>query len=229
MEASLFESPFIVFEIDAIKEHKILFPITTLIIMDVFLQKMRIKKNRKCLIIEEAWKAIASPMMAGYILYLYKTIRKFRGEAIVVTQELDDIIGNKIVKESIISNSDCLCLLDQSRFKDNYEEIAKLLSLNKVEQSKIFTINKLDNKEGRGRFKEVYIKRGATGEVYGVEVSLEEYLTYTTERAEKDAIRLYFREHNNYQKAIEAFVLDYRKSGLELHEFVENLSAEGGS
>jgi len=91
MEASLFEAPFIVFEIDAIKEHKILFPITTLIIMDVFLQKMRIKSNRKCLIIEEAWKAIASPMMAGYILYLYKTIRKFRGEAIVVTQELDDI------------------------------------------------------------------------------------------------------------------------------------------
>ena len=225
MEASLFESPFIVFEIDAIKEHKILFPITTLIIMDVFLQKMRIKKNRKCLIIEEAWKAIASPMMAGYILYLYKTIRKFRGEAIVVTQELDDIIGNKIVKESIISNSDCLCLLDQSRFKDNYKEIAKLLSLNEVEQRKIFTINKLDNKEGRGRFKEVYIKRGATGEVYGVEVSLEEYLTYTTERAEKDAINYYFSKHNNYQEAIEACVCDYRKSGLELHEFVEGVNS----
>ena len=229
MEASLFESPFIVFEIDAIKEHKILFPITTLIIMDVFLQKMRIKKNRKCLIIEEAWKAIASPMMAGYILYLYKTIRKYRGEAIVVTQELDDIIGNDIVKESIISNSDCLCLLDQSRFKDNYQGIAKLLSLNEVEQRKIFTINKLDNKEGRGRFKEVYIKRGASGEVYGVEVSLEEYLTYTTERAEKEAIRLYFREHDSYEEAVKAFVIDFEKSGLELHEFVEEVNSGSSS
>jgi len=226
MEASLFESPFIVFEIDAIKEHKILFPITTLIIMDVFLQKMRIKKNRKCLIIEEAWKAIASPMMAGYIVYLYKTIRKFRGEAIVVTQELDDIIGNKIVKESIISNSDCLCLLDQSRFKDNYKEIAKLLSLNEVEQRKIFTINKLDNKEERGKFKEVYIKRGATGEVYGVEVSLEEYLTYTTERAEKEAVQLYLREYDHYEEAVVAFVKDYQASGYSLYEFVERVNGE---
>ena len=224
IEASLFKAPFIVFEIDAIKEHKILFPITTLIIMDVFLQKMRLKKNRKCLIIEEAWKAIASPMMAGYILYLYKTIRKFRGEAIVVTQELDDIIGNKIVKESIISNSDCLCLLDQSKFRDNYNEIAKLLSLNEVEQRKIFTINKLDNKQGRGRFKEVYIKRGATGEVYGVEVSMEEYLSYTTERAEKEAVQLYLREYDNYGHAVKAFVGDYHNSGLGLHEFVEMIA-----
>jgi conjugation system TraG family ATPase len=223
MEKSLFEAPFIVFEVDAIKEHKILFPITTLIIMDVFLQKMRMKANRKCLIIEEAWKAIASPMMAGYILYLYKTIRKFRGEAIVVTQELDDIIGNQIVKDSIISNSDCLCLLDQSKFRDHYQDIAKLLSLNEVEQRKIFTINKLDNKENRGRFKEVYIKRGASGEVYGVEVSLEEYLTYTTERAEKEAVRRYVREHQYYDEAIKAFVRDLKASGENLHEFVESI------
>jgi hypothetical protein len=191
--------------------------------MDVFLQKMRMKANRKCLIIEEAWKAIASPMMAGYILYLYKTIRKFRGEAIVVTQELDDIIGNQIVKDSIISNSDCLCLLDQSKFRDHYQDIAKLLSLNEVEQRKIFTINKLDNKENRGRFKEVYIKRGASGEVYGVEVSLEEYLTYTTERAEKEAVRRYVREHQYYDEAIKAFVRDLKASGENLHEFVESI------
>lgn len=223
MESSLFDAPFIVFEIDAIKEHKTLFPITTLIIMDVFLQKMRIKQSRKCLIIEEAWKAIASPMMAGYILYLYKTIRKFRGEAIVVTQELDDIIGNEIVKDSIISNSDCLCLLDQSKFRDNYDEVARLLSINEVEQRKIFTINKLDNKNGRGRFKEVYVKRGATGEVYGVEVSLEEYLVYTTERTEKEAIRNYLNRKKDIREAIQSFIRDYKKSGMTLHEFCEEI------
>ncbi|MCK5371923.1 MAG: TraG family conjugative transposon ATPase, partial [Cyclobacteriaceae bacterium] len=160
MDASLFDEKFIVFEIDAIKEHKILFPITTLIIMDVFLQKMRLKRNRKALIIEEAWKAIASPMMAGYILYLYKTVRKFNGFATIVTQELDDIVNNPIVKDSIINNSDTIALLDQTKFKDNYDQIAKLLSLNEVEKRKIFTINAMDNKDGRGRFKEVYIKRG---------------------------------------------------------------------
>ncbi|MCK5705405.1 MAG: TraG family conjugative transposon ATPase, partial [Cyclobacteriaceae bacterium] len=139
MDASLFDEKFIVFEIDAIKEHKILFPITTLIIMDVFLQKMRLKRNRKALIIEEAWKAIASPMMAGYILYLYKTVRKFNGFATIVTQELDDIVNNPIVKDSIINNSDTIALLDQTKFKDNYGQIAKLLSLNEVEKRKIFT------------------------------------------------------------------------------------------
>ncbi|WP_276496850.1 TraG family conjugative transposon ATPase [Pontibacter litorisediminis] len=220
MDTTLFDEPFIVFEIDAVKEHKVLFPITTLIIMDVFLQKMRHKKNRKALIIEEAWKAIASPLMAGYILYVYKTVRKFWGEAVVVTQELDDIIGNVVVKNSIINNSDTICLLDQTKFRDNFDEIAALLSLNEVERKKIFTINSLDNKAGRGRFKEVYIKRGATGEVYGVEVSLEEYMTFTTERQEKEAMHVYLSKYGNYIEALERFVADFRASGLKLHEFV---------
>jgi conjugation system TraG family ATPase len=224
MDSSLFDDKFIVFEIDAIKEHKILFPLTTIIIMDVFLQKMRHKKNRKALIIEEAWKAIASPLMAGYILYVYKTVRKFWGEAVVVTQELDDIIGNPVVKNSIINNSDTICLLDQTKFKDNFSEIANLLSLNEVEQKKIFTINNLDNREGRGRFKEVYIKRGATGEVYGVEVSLHEYLTFTTERKEKDAIGLYLQKFQTYREALDTFVQDFLNSGLKLNEFTNQLN-----
>ncbi len=221
---TLFNESFIVFEIDNIKEHKLLFPITTLIIMDVFIQKMRHKKNKKVLIIEEAWKAIASPMMAGYILYLYKTVRKFAGEAIVVTQELNDIIGNAIVKDSIISNSDTICLLDQTKFKDNFSQIAQLLSLNEVECNKIFTINKLDNKENRSRFKEVYIKRGAIGEVYGVEVPIEEYLTYTTERSEKDALQIYLNHYEMYEEAMDNFVSDMKESGLELPAFVKKIN-----
>ena len=220
---TLFNESFIVFEIDSIKEHKLLFPITTLIIMDVFIQKMRYKKNKKVLIIEEAWKAIASPMMAGYILYLYKTVRKFLGEAIVVTQELGDIIGNAIVKDSIISNSDTICLLDQSKFKDNFNEIAKLLSINDVEKNKIFTINKLDNKENRGRFKEVYIKRGAVGEVYGVEVPLEEYLTYTTERPEKEALEVYLTYYEGYELSLDSFINDLKESSWTLPAFKKHI------
>src|SRR6201999_3637020 len=106
--------------------------------------KMRYRSDyRKCLIVEEAWKAIASPLMAGYLLYLYKTVRKFWGEAIVVTQELGDIIGNTVVKDSIINNSDTIILLDQTKFRDNYVEIASLLSINETERRKIFTINQL--------------------------------------------------------------------------------------
>lgn len=222
-DSTLFNESFIVFEIDSIKEHKLLFPITTLIIMDVFIQKMRYKKNKKILVIEEAWKAIASPMMAGYIVYLYKTVRKFAGEAIVVTQELDDIIGNEIVKSSIISNSDTVCLLDQSKFKDSFEDIAKLLSLNAVEKSKIFTINRLDNKMDRSRFKEVYIRRGGVGEVYGVEVPLQEYLTYTTERSEKEAFEMYLEKFEEYRSAMDAMISDLKQSGKTLPQFIKSV------
>ncbi len=228
VDQSLFTESFVVFEIDSIKEHKVLFPIVTLIIMDVFIQKMRFRtRYRKALIIEEAWKAIASPLMAGYILYLYKTVRKFWGEAIVVTQELGDIIGNAVVKDSIINNSDTICLLDQTKFKDNYSQIASLLSINENERKKIFTINQLDNHEGRGRFKEVYIRRGSAGEVYGVEVSLYQYLTYTTEKPEKSAIEIYIQAFRGYQMGLDAFVEDFKASELSLHEFFSEVNKQG--
>jgi type IV secretory pathway VirB4 component len=223
---SMFTESFVVFEIDSIKEHKTLFPIVTLIIMDVFIQKMRFRtEQRKALIIEEAWKAIASPLMAGYILYLYKTVRKFWGEAIVVTQELGDIIGNAVVKDSIINNSDTTMLLDQSKFKDNFDEIAKLLAINIHERKKILTINQLDNHENRGRFKEVYIRRGATGEVYGVEVALEQYLIYTTEKPEKTAVEYYSKFYGSYRAGIDNFVKDMKRSGLKLSQFFNKVNS----
>jgi hypothetical protein len=224
-ETSLFDERFIVFEIDAIKEDPLLFPIVTLIIVDVFIQKMRLKKNRKALIIEEAWKAIASPMMAGYILYLYKTVRKFWGIAMVVTQELEDIISNPVVKNSIINNSDIICLLDQTKFKDNYEEIASLLSLSEVEKKKIFTINNLQNREGRNRFNEVYIKRGQKGQVYGVEVSSHEYFTFTTERIEKDTVGYYQAIYGNIQEALDCFISDMKKSKLKQGDWIRQAFA----
>lgn len=227
-DSSLFSERFIVFEIDAVKENRVLFPIVTLVIMDVFIQKMRHRKDqRKALIIEEAWKAIASPLMASYLLYLYKTVRKFWGETIVVTQELGDIIGNAVVKDSILNNSDTVCLLDQSKFKENYTEIAKLLAITETERRKIFTIGKLDNTADRSRFKEVYIRRGATGEVYGVEVSLFQYLAFTTEKPEKTAVETYAEHYGDYQSGLEAFVADMEKSGLLLDAFVKKVNKEG--
>ena len=181
MDSSLFDETFIVFEIDSIKDDPLLFPLVTLIIMDVFLQKMRIKKNRKMLIIEEAWKAIASPMMAEYIKYLYKTARKFWASVGVVTQEIQDIIGSEIVKEAIINNSDVIMLLDQSKFKERFDTIKAILGLTDVDCKKIFTINRLENKEGRSFFREVFIRRGQTSAVYGVEEPHECYMTYTTD------------------------------------------------
>lgn len=216
IDSSLFDETFIVFEIDTIKDNKTLFPLVTLIIMDVFIQKMRIKKNRKVLVIEEAWKAVASPMMAEYIKYLYKTARKFWAMVGVVTQELQDIIGSPIVKETIINNSDITILLDQGKFKERFDDIKAVLGLTDVECSKIFTINRLENKEGRSFFREVFIRRGLVSDVYGVEEPRECYMTYTTERAEKEALKLYKEELRcSHQKAIEAYCRDWNLSGID--------------
>ena len=215
LDINLFDERFIVFEIDKIKDDPVLFPIVVLIIMDVFLQKMRIKKNRKVLVIEEAWKAIASPLMAEYIKFMYKTARKFWASVGVVTQEIQDIIGSPIVKEAIINNSDVVMLLDQSKFRERFDEIKAILGLTDVDCKKIFTINRLENKEGRSFFREVFIRRGTTSGVYGVEEPRECYMTYTTERAEKEALKLYKRELRcSHQEAIEAYCRDWNASGI---------------
>ena len=215
LDTALFDETFIVFEIDSIKDDPLLFPLVTLIIMDVFIQKMRIKKNRKVLVIEEAWKAIASPMMAEYIKYLYKTARKFWASVGVVTQEIQDIVGSPIVKEAIINNSDVIMLLDQSKFKERFDEIKAILGLTDVDCRKIFTINRLENKEGRSFFREVFIRRGQNAAVFGVEEPHECYMTYTTERAEKEALKLYKREMQcSHQQAIEAYCQDWDRSGI---------------
>ena len=229
MDSSLFDETFIVFEIDSIKDDPLLFPLVTLIIMDVFLQKMRIKKNRKVLVIEEAWKAIASPLMAEYIKFMYKTARKFWASVGVVTQEIQDIIGSEIVKEAIINNSDVVMLLDQSKFKERFDTIKAILGLTDVDCKKIFTINRLENKEGRSFFREVFIRRGSTSGVYGVEEPHECYMTYTTERAEKEALKLYKAELRcSHQEAIEAYCRDWDASGIgKSLPFAQKVNAAG--
>ena len=214
LDVNLFDERFIVFEIDKIKDDPVLFPIVVLIIMDVFLQKMRIKKGRKALIIEEAWKAIASPTMAEYIKYLYKTVRKFHGIAGVVTQELNDVIDSPIVKEAIINNSDVKILLDQTKFKDRYEDIAAILGLTPIQRQQIFTINALNNHDNRNYFKEVWICRGQHSDVYGVEEPPECYWAYTTERAEKEALKIYLRHYGTMQDAITHIEIDRKKAGI---------------
>ena len=181
----LLSKRFVVFDVDTVKDNKELFPIVTIIIMEAFINKMRrLKGIRKVLIVEEAWKALASENMAEYMLYLYKTVRKYFGEAIVVTQEVDDIISSPIVKESIINNSDCKILLDQRKYMNKFDQIQALLGLTDKEKAQILSINQANDPSRL--YKEVWIGLGGTqSAVYATEVSPEEYLAYTTEETEK--------------------------------------------
>ncbi|EQB92195.1 TraG family conjugative transposon ATPase [Elizabethkingia anophelis] len=211
-QLDLLSKRFIVFEIDAIKDHKILFPIVTIIIMEVFINKMRrLKGIRKLILIEEAWKAIAKEGMAEYIKYLFKTVRKFFGEAIVVTQEVDDIIHSPVVKESIINNSDCKILLDQRKYMNKFDDIQAMLGLTEKEKSQVLSINM--NNDPKRLYKEVWIGLGGMySAVYATEVSLEEYMTYTTEETEKlEVMQLASELGDNVELAIKQIALGRRE------------------
>lgn len=182
-----FACPFLVFELDTIKDHPVIFPVATLIIMDIFLQKMRrLKNTRKVICIEEAWKAIATPQMAGYMKYFFKTIRKFFGEAMVVTQEVDDVISSPIIRDAIINNADTRILLDMGKFKNKFDQISQFLGLTAFQKEQILSINK--NLPSDRKFKEVFISLGEYSRVFALEVSKAEYYCYTTEQKEKELI-----------------------------------------
>lgn len=207
----LLKERFIVFELDNIKDHPILFPVVTIIIMEVFISKMRkLKGIRKMILIEEAWKAIAKEGMAEYIRYLFKTVRKFFGEAIVVTQEIEDIISSPIIKQAIINSSDCKILLDQSKYQNKFEQIQQLLGLTDKEKALVLSVNKANDPSKK--YKEVFISLGGIlSKVYRTEVSLEEYLAYTTEEPEKVKVQAYAKKFGgDIKKGIAALAMDMR-------------------
>lgn len=206
-QLDLLSKRFIVFELDNLKDNKILFPIVTIIIMETFISKMRrLKGIRKIILLEEAWKAISKEGMAEYLKYLFKTVRKFFGEAIVVTQEVEDIISSPIVKETIINNADCKILLDQRKYVNKFDSIQTLLGLTEKERAQILSINMANNPSRR--YKEVWIGLGGTqSAVYATEVSLEEYYCYTTEETEKlELFRLTEKLGGNIELAIKQLV-----------------------
>lgn len=184
-QLDLFSKRFIVFELDNIADNKVLYPVVTIIVMETFINKMRrLKGIRKVLLLEEAWKAIAKAGMASFIKYLYKTCRKYYGECVCVTQELDDLLSSEILKESVIANCDCRILLDMRKYANKFDGIQALLGLTEKEKGQILSIN-LANDPKR-LYKEVWIGLGGVqSAVYATEVSEEEYLTYTTEEVEK--------------------------------------------
>ena len=188
LKIDLLNKRFVVFELDNIKDHPILYPVVTLIIMETFVAKLRRLDNvRKMILIEEAWKAIAKAGMATYIQYLFKTVRKHFGEAVIVTQEIDDLIGNAIVKDAVINNSDCKILLDQSKYQHRFEEIRQLLGLTEKQKQLVLSVNR--DLDPLRKYKEVFIALGARSKVYATEVSMEEYATYTTEQKEQVEVR----------------------------------------
>ncbi|MFI5162370.1 MAG: TraG family conjugative transposon ATPase [Sphingobacteriales bacterium] len=196
----LLNQPFIVFELDEIKDHPILFPIVTLIIMELFISKMRkLPGKRKVLIIDEAWKAIAKSGMAEFLKYAFKTIRKFNGIPIVITQELDDLISSPIIKDAIINNADIKILMDMRKFQGKIEKLQDALGMSEKGKTILLSVNK-DNRE-------VFIDIGGqVMKVFKNELCPEEYYTYTTEGSERVKVMRLAEQYGSFQKGVEAMI-----------------------
>lgn len=229
-QMDLRQQRFIVFELDAIKDHPILFPVVTIVIMEVFIGKMRnLPGIRKVILIEEAWKAIARQGMSEYIKYLFKTVRKFFGEAIVVTQEVEDILSSPVVKQAILNNADCKILLDQSKFRNKFDELQQVLGLSDQDKALVLSLNQ--NLDPYRRYKEVFISLGTDcSKVYRTEVSPEEYLTYTTEESEKLKVQRWARKYGSLKRGIAELAKKMRNGVLRgLITVVALLSLLGSS
>lgn len=215
-QVDLLHQRLLVFELDAIKDHEILFPVVTIVIMEIFISKMRqLKGVRKVILLEEAWKAIAREGMNEYVKYLFKTVRKHFGEAIVVTQDIEDIISSPVVKNTIINNADCKILLDQSKFRNRFDEIQSLLGLTEKDKTMVLSLNRA-NEPGK-RYKEVFISLGTEhSRVYRTEVSLEEYLVYTTEQSERVKVDSYAARHGGIRQGVAALAAAIRAGTVQL-------------
>ena len=207
----LLEQRFIVFELDNIKDHPILFPVVTLIIMELFVSKMRkLRGEMKAIVIEEAWKPIATGRGAEYIKFLFKTVRKFSAKAVVVTQEVEDIISSEIVKNAIINNSDIKILLDQSKFQNKFDEIQQLLGITDKQKAEILSINKAH--APGSHYKDLWIALGAEhSKVYRLEVSPEEYYVYTSDQGEKKLVREYIDKYGSVKAGVRMLVEDLKE------------------
>lgn len=177
--------------------HPVIFPVATLIIIDIFMQKMRrLVGVRKVICIEEAWKAIATPQMAGYIKYFFKTIRKFFGEAMVVTQEIDDVISSPVIRDAIINNADTRILLDMGKFRNKFDTISQTLGLSQFQKEQVLSVNR--NLPPTRKLKEVFIGLGSYSRVFALEVSRSEYYCYTTEQNEKTLLLEKIKNHSSF-------------------------------
>jgi conjugation system TraG family ATPase len=201
----LLNQPFVVFELDNLKDNAILFPVCTLIICELFISKMRkLHGKRKVLTIDEAWKAIAKAGMAEFLKYAFKTIRKFNGIPIVITQELDDLVSSPVIKDAIINNADIKILMDMRKFINKFDKLQDVLGLSDKGKTILLSVNK-DNRE-------IFVDIGGqVQKVYKNELCPEEYYAYTTEGREKVQVMEYAAKYGSVQLGIAALVKDIQK------------------
>ncbi len=197
-EIELSQHPFVIYELDNIRDNKVLLPIITLMITNTYITKLfEVRGVLKVLLIEEAWKAISSNFFANFLLWAFKTARKHFGAIGVITQEIEDLLKSEVIKDTIIQNTDIKIIMDIKKYEENPEFIFSLFKISTQNIPQIFSINKtLPQSANRGKFKELAIILGKSCKIYGTEVSRYGYALFTTEPGEVDEIKKISKSEN---------------------------------
>ena len=201
----LFTSRFSVFEMDAVEsQSELVYKICTLCIMNAFERKMRTIRGFKLMVIEEAWKAIATASMADYLRNLWKTARKFHTSATVVTQQISDIISSEVIKDAILGNSPVKILLDQKGNSGAFEDMARLMGLGSIDRALVRSVGR--SLDPRYSYKEAFITLGGNlSGVYALEVSPEEAWAYESDKDEKAPLLARARELGSMKAALSEY------------------------
>ncbi|MCK8521187.1 TraG family conjugative transposon ATPase [Aquimarina sp. D1M17] len=195
-QIDLVQERFIVFEMDNIKDHPVLFPLVTMLCIDVVMGKIRkIPEIKKSIFIDECWKPISKGEMAQFIKYLYKTVRKFYGEVAIATQDVEDILDTP-AGPAMINNTDTMILLSHKKKMATKDKFAQYLSFSESDLEKLFSTDK----------REVFIKVGSVSNVYKVTVSPERYACYSSNADENKFIYDVYNKKKNMQLALREFV-----------------------
>ncbi len=180
----LFSSRFTVFDMTGLdRSGGKFYSLCVLCIVNAFDLKMRSSDipEFKVLAIDEAWKAISNETMAPYLRELWKTARKMSTSAMVITQELDDILSSSVIRETILANSDIKILMNQDGNRNSFGKISGPMGLSQADVNLIFSMA-----GRRQRSRDVFIKWGsAKSGVYTVEACREQLWAFESNLQKK--------------------------------------------
>lgn len=208
--SSLSDEKIIYFKLGKLIDNELLFPITALMIMEIFNKKMHDPTKlsiNKILAVDEAWKALVRPELVHYFNNQSRMARKLGGQPIFISQKVDDFISSEIIKNAIVVNSHIKVFLDMRDFARSFDKIQSLMGLGEKQKQLILSLNK-DLPKDR-KFREVAFCWMDKVKVYGVETSLEEKCIYETNPTESAKIKqLYNKNHKNWELTAKAYAFD---------------------
>ena len=114
-------------------------PVMMYLILDFIHKKMQNNKERKHLVIDEAWTLLRYGEQANYLFEMIKTARKFGLGLTIITQEVNDLLQRNAGK-TILANCAWKLLLRQE--PTVIRELTEKFNLNQEEQNFVLTADR---------------------------------------------------------------------------------------